>query len=279
MRHAPRPKRRKPKVLATDLDGTLIPLAGNQRNRTDLESLRVHLAAGGIALTFVTGRHLAIVEEAIVQHRLPQPDWIICDVGTSIYRRTAGGWQAVSTYSEQMASLCTSLPMPRLRGQLPVFEGLALQEEEKQGPYKLSFYVDRRRLDACVGGISDWLRRRDAPYSLISSADPLTGAGLIDLLPQGVSKAFAVDWWRSHCGFDQREIVFAGDSGNDWAALTAGYRSIVVANAERQLAQAVARHHAEQGWTDLLHLAVTPATSGVLEGCRTFGLFDPTASS
>ena len=52
----------------------------------------------------------------------------------------------------------------------------------------------------------------------------------------------------------------------------AGYRTIVVANADRSLAEQVAAKHREAGWQNRLCLAQGRATSGVLEGCRSFGL-------
>ena len=113
------------------------------------------------------------------------------------------------------------------------------------------------------------------PYSVVQSVDPFTGSGLIDLLPKGVSKAYALAWWSQHVGLNSTAIVCAGDTGNDLAALTAGYRAIVVGNAERSLAKQVQEVHQRAGWSDRLYLARKPATSGVLEGCRWFGLTGP----
>jgi maltooligosyltrehalose trehalohydrolase len=261
-------------ALATDLDGTLIPLEGNEQNRADLELLRQHFAGRSAVLTFVTGRHLEIVEEAIVEHDLPQPDWIICDVGTSIYRRIPEGWAGETAYSRHLAGLCTLLPIDYLQRELRGVAGLTLQEPAKQGAFKLSYYVEQRAREEAVERIESILARRSAPWSLISSVDPLTGEGLVDLLPRGVSKAYALDWWRELCGFERGQVVFAGDSGNDWAALIAGYRAILVGNADRQLASRVGEYHAGRQWDGLLFVAEAPATSGVCEGCRAFGLFE-----
>lgn len=274
MNNDSRPTPRCPAALATDLDGTLIPLQGNEQNRTDLEKLKQQLDAHGAMLAFVTGRHLEIVAEAIDQHQLPQPDWIICDVGTSIYRRSPDGWTQETAYREHLDGLITLLPIDHLRDELAGVTGLTLQEQPKQGPFKLSYYVDQQELEDVVERVESVLAHCNAPWSLIGSVDPFTGDGLIDLLPRGVSKAYAVEWWRQHCGFDREDVVFAGDSGNDWAALIAGYRVIVVRNAEGDLARRVEEYHASQQWDGLLYLADAPATSGVLEGCRAFGLID-----
>lgn len=270
------PTLRPPTVLATDLDGTLIPLEGNERNLTDLQHLKRQLAEREVMLAFVTGRHLEIVEEAIDQYGLPLPDWIICDVGTSIYRREPGGWAGESAYGEHLASISNLLPIDELRSLLAEVAGLRLQEPAKQGIFKLSYYADHHALEDVASRISALLEEQDAPWSLISSIDPFTREGLIDLLPRGVSKAYALEWWRRRCRLAAEEVIFAGDSGNDWAALVAGYRVIVVSNADEQLARRVDAFHADREWEGRLHLAGAPATSGVYEGCRAFGLLSDT---
>ena len=90
-----------------------------------------------------------------------------------------------------------------------------------------------------------------------------------------MSKAHALEWWVQYVRLNREAIVFAGDSGNDLAALVAGYRTIVVGNADRQLARQVHDAHHEAGWNNRLCLARGRATSGVLEGCRWFELVEP----
>ena len=91
-------------------------------------------------------------------------------------------------------------------------------------------------------------------------------------MPFGVTKAFALSWWCEQNRCDRSEVIFAGDSGNDTAALVGGYRAIVVGNASRKLAAEVTRAHAEAGWTDRLCLATGTSTAGVVEGMRWFGV-------
>jgi len=262
-------------VLATDLDGTLIPLTDQPQNQADLRILADQLPAHGIQLVFVTGRHFSSVKHAIDVYDLPSPAWIICDVGTSILRRIdGGGYEPVVAYQEHLDKITAAKSIKQLRQDLDSTDGLRLQEAEKQGRFKLSYYVDAAQLDGLVATIRQKLDERQAPYSVIESVDPFTGDGLIDLLPVAVSKAYALAWWARHFEIDDRGIVFAGDSGNDLAALTAGYRSIVVGNADRELARKVYDTHRANGQQGRLFLASQPATSGVLEGCRWFSLLD-----
>lgn len=260
-------------VLATDLDGTFIPLAGNAQNRSDLQTLTSQFADHEISLVFVTGRHFESVIQAITDFQLPEPEWIICDVGTSIYQRQSSGeFTPVTAYQDYQNQIIATRPLNALRERLQEIPGLRLQEEEKQGPFKLSFYVDATQLENFVKHIQSDLDETDAPYSIIHSVDPFNNDGLIDILPATISKAHALEWWFAAYNLNSEDIVFSGDSGNDLAALTAGYRTILVGNASRTLAQRVYQMHQESDWKDRLYLAQNTATSGVLEGCRWFGL-------
>lgn len=263
------------KVLATDLDGTLIPLKDNTKNEEDLIQLECALQENNVTLTFVTGRHLESVQDAIQRHALPSPDWVICDVGTSIYQRMHdGSFQITQPYYDHLQSIVGETSTSRLREEFASFDRLRLQEEEKQGPFKLSFYCDAKQLHAVHDEVLNLLAHRRLPYNLISSVDPFNGDGLIDLLPTDVSKAYALQWWTDHAGMDNKEIVFSGDSGNDLAAMTAGYRTIVVGNASPELMETVHQHYESRLQVERLYLAEQSATSGVLAGCRHFGLID-----
>lgn len=262
-------------ILATDLDGTLIPLSDNPANTADLPQLAAQLQSHHVTLIYITGRHFASAQSAIKQHQLPQPDWLICDVGTSIFHRQPDGTlQTVHAYADHLGEIVAKMPVDELKQHLSTIDGLRLQESEKQGPFKLSYYADAAQLDPLVEQIKQQLSQTTAPYSIIHSVDPFNGDGLIDLLPSGVSKAHALAWWVEQNDLHQDAIVFAGDSGNDLAALTAGYRAIVVGNADRSVAQQAYAAHRAAGWENRLYLATRPATSGVREGCRWFGLVD-----
>lgn len=258
-----------PLVLATDLDGTLIPLADDEQHRRDLSNLQVELQQRGVSLVFVTGRHFESVQQAIAEYQLPLPQWIICDVGTSLFARQGdASFTPVPAYAQHLQQRIAATTVEVLQQRLAAISGIRLQETEKQGPFKLSYYADAAQLDGLVNEIESQLQATAAPYSVIASVDPFNNDGLIDLLPHGVSKAHALEFWSQQQGLDQQAILFAGDSGNDVAALTAGYRSIVVGNASDAVVQQVRQTHQTQGWTDRLYVASGTATSGVLEGLR-----------
>jgi len=260
-----------PKVLATDLDGTLIPLAGNSQNEIDLRQLKLELAAADMRLAYATGRHLASVEQAIEQHQLPVPDWIICDVGTSLYSRTSAGiYQPSARFAKHLQQIVGDCAVSELAQRLTPIANLRLQEAEKQGRFKLSFYCDAEQLTTSVAAIEQTIAQQQLPYTVIASIDPFEQVGLIDLLPKDSSKAYALQWWSQSLDVAMHDIVFAGDSGNDTAALGAGYRAIVVGNATPDVLAAAQQAHSAAGLSGRIYAAKEPATSGVLAGLRHF---------
>ncbi len=261
-------------ILATDLDGTLIPLDGNPDNEKDLTHLKQELNQQNFQIVFVTGRHLESVKNAIAEFNLPTPDWIVCDVGTSIYQKSGNEFQLNQDYFNYLEKMLNRFPVSKIHEVMDKFEEIEFQEQEKQGDYKISFYAKAHSIDNVAANIENQLQTLNAPYSVIHSVDPFNGTGLIDLLPQNVSKAHALKWWLKHLEYSSSSVVFAGDSGNDLAAMTAGYKTIVVGNSPASLKKDVKEFHEKSGWKDRLYLAEKSATSGLLEGCNWFNLID-----
>jgi HAD superfamily hydrolase (TIGR01484 family) len=266
-------------VLATDLDGTLIPLLGSSKCRQSLDTLRSELRRLPIMLVFVTGRNLDSVESAITEFDLPVPEWIICGVGTTIFQRSTKTDESPTflssrAYEQHLDTIVDGFRISDLQKRFRGIPGLRLQEEQSQGRHKLSYWADPPRLDSIVGTMQQRLEEDPVPYSIVASHDPTTGKGYVDLLPRNVSKAHALHWWAATVGVDPNSICFAGDSGNDLAAFVAGYLTIVVGNADRRIAEEVSQAHQAAGWSNRLCLATNPSTSGVLEGCRWFELIE-----
>jgi len=262
-------------ILATDLDGTLIPLQGNHQNRTDLVTLKSKIADSDVTLVYVTGRHFGSAINAIREFELPHPNWILCDVGSSLYQFVGGAelsesYAAEENYSDHLESILPSRSLHQIGELLPPQPGLAKQEAEKQGRHKLSYYADAEDLSQLRNTIMELAEKHQFPVQVITSVDPFNNDGLIDILPKRVSKAFGLQWWTLRMQFESSQVVFAGDSGNDLAALSAGYRAIVVANASCEV---VARVQAESKDEELIYLASGVATSGVLEGCQYWSIF------
>jgi len=259
-------------LLASDLDGTLIPLERDtQRLREVCELVRALEASETLILAYVTGRHLSLARAGIEDLGLPLPDWFVCDVGTSVYRRANGGFAPDEEYREAMKAAFGGLSGDDIRAAIGTSEGLTLQEQEKQGEFKVSYYT-KGRPEALVGTVRSRLDAAQAKVNLVASYDSVSERGLLDVLPAGVAKDFAVRYLHDRTGVDEQHLVYAGDSGNDRAAMLAGFRVIVVGNADAALKDDLRAKSAARAIADRIYFAEYPYARGVLEGLRYFGV-------
>jgi HAD superfamily hydrolase (TIGR01484 family) len=262
-----------PSVLATDLDGTLIPLPDNNENKSDLRRIAALLAAGPHKLIFATGRHFESVLEAIEHYHLPEPEWIISDVGSAIYQRREGAFHLYERYETHLRQLTEGTNRNAVEVLLSPIEAITPQDAVHQQRFKISYECTPEQVDPTVAEINKIISSARQPYAAMGSVDPLLGIGLIDVLPLSVNKAYALLWLSTHADFSPNEVIYSGDSGNDLAALTSGFRAIIVANASPGLALQVAEAHRRKSIVDRFIHTQGKASSGVLEGCRHFGLF------
>ena len=243
-------------LLCTDLDRTLLP-NGEQPESPQARPRFAQLAARPeLKLVYVTGRHLAIVEQAVADFGLPQPDYLIADVGTSIYRREAGQWLIWDDWHAQIAPDWRGLDRSRLTELFADLAPLRLQEPAKQGRFKLSYYASGDLdPDPTLEQMQHRLEQRGVRASLIWSVDETCNQGLLDLLPRQASKLHAVEYLMQGEGFGLAETLFAGDSGNDLPVLVSRVHSVLVANATPEV-RALAQEQAAANLTsEALYLA------------------------
>jgi sucrose-6-phosphatase len=223
-------------LLCTDLDRTLIPNGPSPLCPPAASLFRQLVAREELSLAYVTGRHRALIEDAIAEFELPCPDFAIADVGASIYEVSAQGWRPWRMWEEHIATDWRGMNSEGLRKLLRGLPELQLQEREKQAPFKLSFYV---RLNADSDTLTAMIRQRllyeGIRANLISSVDELAGIGLLDVLPQSAGKLHAVRFLMKRHSFCVQNTIFAGDSGNDLDVLLSEIPAVLVANAAPEI--------------------------------------------
>jgi len=262
-------------LVCTDLDRTLLP-NGPQSESPDARAKFARLVSNQrITLAYVSGRHRALVEQAIFNYRLPAPDFVVGDVGTTIYRvGEEQAWTRLTTWEEEFASDWGGRTHAELKALLHDLHALRLQEVSKQNDYKLSYYVpiqsDRNALSAVI-------RHRFAEAgiraSLIWSTDEPMGIGLLDILPERASKLHAVEALMRVNGFDYSNTVFCGDSGNDIEVLASAIPAVLVANGHADVKELARRLADEKGFGAQLYIALGGYmgmngnySAGILEG-------------
>ena len=257
-------------LLACDLDGTLIPLESDEQYRTAIASLSTLLRRHQITLLYVTGRRFELALEGMREFMLPNPDFIVSDVGTSIYVQDSDGWKIDRAYEVVLRQQWGAQTYPRALRSLEGLPDVRLQEAECQGPFKLSFYLDRT--DCAKEILAEVEKRLNANRILakcIYSVDPFRGLGLLDVLPPSASKHFALQHLVASSGQAMNEIVYAGDSGNDLEVFLSDARSIIVANTPEWVQRTVKESPAARS----SYFASKKYTAGVLEGCVHYKLF------
>jgi len=243
-------------LLCTDLDRTLLPNGPQPESAGAREKFNELIAYPDITLVYVTGRDRQLVEDAVSEYQLPQPSYVIADVGSTIYQVQQGTWKQLDSW-EQIIS-------PGWRGKShdelhQLFSGLPhlnLQEASKQNTYKLSYYLslgaDHETLMSDMHAI---LVDHHVMASLIWSIDEQAGTGLLDVLPASASKRHAIEFLMGQLGFDLSNTLFAGDSGNDIAVLTSPIRSVLVGNACSRVREEALQQAINIGQCDELYFA------------------------
>jgi HAD superfamily hydrolase (TIGR01484 family) len=220
----------------------------------------------------VTGRHHDLAIDGIREHRLPAPELLVCDVGTSVYRAVESGFALDPAYRELMVDALDGADLRSVRARLMELDTLTLQEEGRQSEFKLSYYTPvGPRGEEVARQVRDRLEELGR-FSVVHSVDHIAQRGLLDVLPSGIAKDSAVRYLHDSSGVREDQLVYAGDSGNDRAAMLSGFNVVVVGNATPQLKESIRAGASRLALSDRIYFAEAPFAAGVVEGCRHFGL-------
>jgi sucrose-6F-phosphate phosphohydrolase len=252
-------------TIASDIDGTLTG------DRVSLDHLTERLlklrSAGQLYLVLSTGRRLEQVLSGVAGEGLPEPDAVLCQVGTEIYvapltehNRPMEDWRELllSEYHREEAEAF-----------LEGIAGLKMQPDKFNTDLKTSCYLDGcEDPDAAAAEI----RRRVEPHADRYQVIWSSGRDL-DILPAASGKGKAIRFLVEYKKLDAHHVVVAGDTGNDAAMFEEFPRGVVVANAQPELVRL-----AESSAGDRVYRARQPHAGGVEEGLEHFGVFGGGAS-
>lgn len=239
-------------LFSTDIDGTVYDGPETAREFASFWGTLKESENPPI-LAYNTGRALDDARNLIATTALPEPDYLICGVGTEMF-----DWTNETPLADWHDTLSEGWNFERV---VEIVRNTAveieMQPEACQNPHKCSWY---------------WHDKEESDLSSLRSA--LETAGLnaqivyssrkdLDVLPKGANKGNAVSWlWK---WLEQRSlpIIVAGDSGNDSSMFqVAGVNGILVSNAESALFDAVPAGSS--------FFASSPCAYGVVEGLAHF---------
>jgi HAD superfamily hydrolase (TIGR01484 family) len=261
-----------PRLVATDLDGTLLRTDGTVSART-----RGALAAterAGLAVIFVTARPprwLDPLAGVVAAHGVA-----ICANGAIVYDVARRRVLATSPLSADSVNAVAEA----LRTELP---GTSFAGESAAGFVREPGFVDSHPLrsgapEAGIEAMLDplpgkLLARHDTlgPEEFVARASAIVGhlveihvsgaTGLLEMSARGVTKAAALAEFCAGEGVDQRDVWAVGDMPNDLPMLAWAGTSFAVANAHREVlatAAYVCPANDDDGVAELLELALSP---------------------
>ncbi|RIA22574.1 glucosyl-glycerol phosphate synthase [Ectopseudomonas oleovorans] len=231
-------------LLATDLDGTF--LAGDPEDRLSLyQTIAAHPE---IKLAYVTGRSLEAVLPLLADPTLPQPDYIIADVGATL----------VHGDSLQPIQPLQSVVDARWPGESQVasaIEPFGLERQDVPQARRCSYFcTPEQAANPALREIADAL-----------GCDLLYSAELyLDFLPKGVNKGSSLQALADWLELDHDQVLAAGDTLNDLSMLSASFHGVCVGQSETALLEATRSH------SRTLH-ANRPGCGGILEAFAHFG--------
>ncbi|MCB1230318.1 MAG: HAD-IIB family hydrolase [Verrucomicrobiae bacterium] len=235
------------RLFSTDIDGTIYDgpesAALFSKYWTSLRS-----AGSTPLLVYNTGRAIDETKRLVEETDLPEPDFLICGVGTVIHQVSdSENFEEWGEHLEQDWNFDLVWEVVEEHGEPRP------QPDHCQNRHKCSWYWDNaepENLERLVGLIEARGIRVQAIYS--SNRD-------LDFLPVRANKGNALAWLGERVGIGNEAIVVAGDSGNDASMYEVeAVRGILVANAELALVESVRKispYHASQ-----------PCAAGVIEG-------------
>ncbi|WP_319380224.1 HAD-IIB family hydrolase [Thiomicrorhabdus sp.] len=261
-------------LLCTDLDRTLIPNGVQPEYPSARGRFANFCSLPEVTLAYVTGRDITLLEEAIVEFRLPVPDYAITDVGSKIYRNSNGSWSELCEWETEIGKAWKKVSREEIAASLSGIAGLKLQEDSKQNTHKVSFYADLgcATADFYLKAAESALRPLQIDSSLIWSIDETRHQGLLDILPSNATKLHAIEFLHCLLGLDADRLMFAGDSGNDLPVLISPIPSVLVANATEDVRSQAKRMAEANGCRSRLFLAKNDSehlgnyAAGILQG-------------
>lgn len=242
-------------VLATDLDGTF--LGGSLCARRALYRF-IEANRTDIGLVFVTGRDPAFIAGLCARGEVPWPDYVIADVGTTIaavkpQAPPEARLSPLTALEEEIAARWQA-GGPRARNALDGHPGLSLQPADFR--YRLSYDLD----PAC------YCPSAEAKVAALGLDHLISDNRFFDVLPRGVSKGPTLRRLMAHLGVEDRRVLVAGDTLNDFSMLASGLPGVVVGGAERALV-------ARLSGLNTVYGARRSGAGGILEAIAIFNLF------
>ncbi|MBL1199083.1 MAG: HAD-IIB family hydrolase [Nostoc sp. GBBB01] len=238
-------------LLATDLDGTF--LGGSNQERSQFYQY-IHEQRHRILLIYVTGRELDRVSELYEDPNIPQPDYIIADVGTTIVHGQT--FEPISVLQDWVAQTWGNAN-EQIKALLANEPGLELQSVNPD--YRVSYYYEPESLQP-----QTIQKVIDAGFDTILSYDIRLNYHYFDVMPKGVSKGPTLVRFLTEMSFNPDDTVTCGDTLNDFSLFQTGLKGIAVGNSEPKLVEKIQT-------MENVYYSPYPGVMGIWDGLKIYG--------
>jgi Cof subfamily protein (haloacid dehalogenase superfamily) len=240
------PGRPEVRLVASDLDGTLLRPDGTVSERTRAAIERV--IAAGVTFVIVTGRPARSVRE--IAARAGVRGLAICANGALVYDLDADKVVAATPLTAEVGRRLVA----ELQAALPGTVFASETEDRFQAmtgwgrrslPAPGRVEIDDPLALVAAPVIKLLVRHPERPFAelvervrAVAGEDAVvtwSGVGLAEVSAAGVTKAFALEWVCRRLGVTPDQVVALGDMPNDLPMLVWAGRSVAVANADAEV--------------------------------------------
>jgi hydroxymethylpyrimidine pyrophosphatase-like HAD family hydrolase len=278
-----------PRLVATDLDGTLVRSDFTVSARSAATLARI--SAAGAVVVLVTGRPIRWLSN--VYAHLPARPLAVCGNGAAVYDPSADLIMHENVLSPPVLAAATAALQEAAPGVIFAVErdgGRQMWHEPAfpVGPWELGPpYVRPAPLAELVGAPAAKLLARRAEDGLapvgmaradgyatlvrsaldgIAEATHSSSSGTVEISATGVTKASGLAWVAGRLGVPARDVLAFGDMPNDLPMLAWAGRSVAVANAHpsvRAAADDTTADHDDDGVARYLERLLDRADEGL----------------
>jgi len=252
------------RLVAIDMDGTLLPTFGQKLSRRSVQAVLAAQAAG-ITVAVATGRRTAYTSPLLEGLGLRADMPLITSNGA--VTRTLGGEAIDRCQLEARVARSICGLLRRVGTVVFAFDrpgkGELVLEDLEQAHKRIEVWVEANRnaievvrpLELALGDGDDPIqgmvtggleRMREAERTLkaskwtgfcecIRTEYPARDLSILDLLPPGVSKGWALERLAKRLGVDRKETMAIGDNWNDVDMLEWAGQAVLMSNAAHEL--------------------------------------------
>ena len=229
-------------VVCCDLDETYIPSDNDKKALGGVNFLESYITScaeeKGILAGWITGTNLDSAWRKSKGYISRSPHFICCSLGTEFYWVKNGRLVPSDTWEERIRRSGYSHQNVKSLISVLLEQGMPLekQQEDYQGPYKISYYYpDGPRMAsdfACIQALANEQRVR----VIFTRCNPAAGDPPdcydVEFIPLCCGKDQAVSFLREETALPKEAIIAFGDSANDFAMFAQSGRGYLVGNAD-----------------------------------------------